>query len=343
VALAFAAPPGPSKFDQLGMSAGGVGPRLWVNAHRATAIAGSASQSLVSAPSSQVGIKESNSGRAGSLGAERSSQVRASTLRLRGAGSSTENHKQELLDPTCPAMQRKAPEEFQVQFRTTAGDFTAVFYREWSPHGADRIFNLVRLGFFEGARFYRVVPGWVVQFGVNGDPEINSVYNYLNDVPGAILPNEKVKASNVRGAISFSSAYGEVNGKLTAVNRTSELYINFENNSRLDPMGFAPVGFVDDAGMKVVDLLYSGYGEMQDVCADRNASSNPNRDSNCKGPWEGRLYKEGMQCCLALKNSREFCSIPTAGFGLAGNRYLESEFPKMDLILQAEVLGAEPT
>ena len=91
--------------------------------------------------------------------------------------------------------------------------------------GADRIFNLARLGFFTGARFYRVVPNWVVQFGVSGSPAISAVYDFRADVPGAILPTDPVVASNLRGHIAFSAAYGTRFGHRTAVNRTAELFI----------------------------------------------------------------------------------------------------------------------
>ncbi|UPQ97357.1 cyclophilin-type peptidyl-prolyl cis-trans isomerase [Chloropicon primus] len=218
------------------------------------------------------------------------------------------------MSPSSEGMRDRAPEEFIVDFRTSKGEFSVVFTRDWASHGVDRVFNLVRNGFFDkgggyerGARFYRVLKNWVCQFGVSPDPEISAVYDYRNDVDGTILPDDAVVASNERGTVSFSAAYSE---KEMAVNRTTELYINYLNNSRLDAHGFAPVGRVA-SGLEVVDAFYDLYGEMVDAC-----SLHPEKNNTCHGVNETLLYSQG-------------------------EAYLEREFPRLDFILSASIRGEE--
>jgi len=140
----------------------------------------------------------------------------------------------------------KAPDAFKVKFDTTKGSFTVEITRSLAPHGADRFYNLVRAGFFTDIAFFRVIPGFMCQFGISGDPKISAAWR------GADIPDDPVKGSNTRGALTFATA-----GPNT---RTTQLFINFGDNSRLDGMGFAPIGKVT-SGMDVVDKLYGEYGE----------------------------------------------------------------------------------
>ena len=146
----------------------------------------------------------------------------------------------------------------------------------------------------------------VAQFGVSGNP------NVTRQVENAYLPddvwNPSAGYSNVRGVVSFSSAY-DTRGM--AVNRTTELFINLANNSRLDSHAFVPVGYVVGNGMEtVVERLYAGYGEFPDICAHRNESANPDHNTICKGPDEAELYARG-------------------------NAYLATNYSKMDYVLVA--------
>jgi len=149
-----------------------------------------------------------------------------------------------LLNPA--SLTARAPADFKVKFTTSAGDFLVEVHKDWAPLGADRFYNLVRRGFFTNASFFRVVPGFVVQFGLSADPAVNKVWEK------ATIKDDPVKQSNKRGALVFATA-----GPNT---RTTQLFINFADNVRLDGMGFAPFGEVID-GMDVVDKIYAGYGE----------------------------------------------------------------------------------
>jgi peptidyl-prolyl cis-trans isomerase A (cyclophilin A) len=151
-----------------------------------------------------------------------------------------------LANPGHPKMNEKAPASFKAEFSTSAGDFVVEVTRELSPNGADRFYNLVNNGFFDGQRFFRVVPGFVVQFGIHGDPQISAAWREAN------IPDDPVQATNARGTITFATA-----GPNT---RTTQLFINYRDNGRLDSMGFSPFGKIAE-GMEVVDKIYSGYGE----------------------------------------------------------------------------------
>ena len=140
----------------------------------------------------------------------------------------------------------KAPADFKVSFTTTAGDFVVEVHRDWAPLGADRFYNLVRHGFFTNASFFRVVPNFVVQFGLNADPAVNKAW------ADADIKDDPVVQTNSRGRLVFATA-----GPGT---RTTQLFINFGDNGRLDGMGFAPFGEVVE-GMDVVDKIYPAYGE----------------------------------------------------------------------------------
>lgn len=152
--------------------------------------------------------------------------------------------KPELLNPSKLAS--KAPETFEAKFSTTKGDFVVSVTRAWAPLGADRFYNLISNGFFDGAHFFRVLSGFVVQFGLNADPDVSKVWRAAN------IKDDPVTQSNKPGFITFATA-----GPHT---RTTQVFINLGNNAQLDGMGFAPFGQVT-AGMDVVKQLYSGYGE----------------------------------------------------------------------------------
>ncbi len=148
---------------------------------------------------------------------------------------------------TDPAkLTEKAPETFKAQFDTTKGKFTVEVARSLSPNGADRFYNLVRSGYFTDVEFFRVVPGFMCQFGIHGDPAVSAKWRDAN------ITDEPVKGSNTRGAITFAKA-----GPNT---RTTQLFINFGNNTGLDGMGFSPFGKVID-GMDVVDKINGEYGD----------------------------------------------------------------------------------
>jgi len=143
-------------------------------------------------------------------------------------------------------MAAKAPPQYDAVFDTTAGRFVIAVTRSWAPRGADRFYNLVKHGFFNGAAFFRVVPGFVVQFGLSPTPAVNKAWTT------AVISDDSVKESNRTGFASFASA-----GPNT---RTTQVFINLADNARLDRMGFAPFGKVV-SGMNAVMKIYAGYGE----------------------------------------------------------------------------------
>src|SRR5579863_3531331 len=143
----------------------------------------------------------------------------------------------------------KAPDVYEVMFKTTAGDFVVTVTRAWAPLGADRFYNLVKHGFFTDAAFFRVVPGFMIQFGLSANPAISKEWQ------SARLKDDPVTQSNKPGYITFATG-----GPNT---RTTQLFINFGSNGFLDSQGFAPFGEVT-SGMDVVKMLYSGYGEKPD-------------------------------------------------------------------------------
>jgi peptidyl-prolyl cis-trans isomerase A (cyclophilin A) len=149
-----------------------------------------------------------------------------------------------LLDPST--LKATAPAVYKAKFTTTQGDFVVQVTRAWAPLGADRFYNLVRGGFFNGAPFFRVIPGFMAQFGLNTDPKVSRVWMTQD------LMDEPVKQSNKRGFITYAKA-----GPNT---RTTQVFINYGDNSRLDADGFAPFGEVIE-GMDVVEKFYSGYGD----------------------------------------------------------------------------------
>ena len=139
-----------------------------------------------------------------------------------------------------------APAVFHANFETSAGVFVVEVTRAWAPRGADRFYNLVKYGYFDGTRFFRVVRNFMVQFGINGDPKLNAVWREAN------IPDDPVTQSNRRGFITFATSGPN--------SRTTQVFINFKDNAGLDGQGFAPFGQVV-TGMDVVDKLNGEYGE----------------------------------------------------------------------------------
>jgi peptidyl-prolyl cis-trans isomerase A (cyclophilin A) len=157
----------------------------------------------------------------------------------------------------------KAPDTYKARFKTTKGDFVVEVHRDWAPNGADRFYNLVKNGFYNDTAFFRVVPGFMVQFGITGSPDLNTRWRM------ATIPDDPNKQSNKPGIVTFATA-----GPNT---RTTQVFINFNDNAFLDGQGFSPFGKIVE-GMDVVNSLYSGYGE--------GAPSG-------RGPDQGRLQGEG--------------------------------------------------
>jgi peptidyl-prolyl cis-trans isomerase A (cyclophilin A) len=157
----------------------------------------------------------------------------------------------------------KAPDTFKVQFDTTKGKFTIEVTRSLAPNGADRFYNLVRSGYFKDLAFFRVIPGFMAQFGIHGDPAVSAKWREAN------INDDPVKGSNTRGTVTFATA-----GPNT---RTTQFFINFADNARLDEMGFSPFGKVTE-GMEVVDKINGEYGEG----APRG-----------RGPNQGKVQMEG--------------------------------------------------
>jgi peptidyl-prolyl cis-trans isomerase A (cyclophilin A) len=162
------------------------------------------------------------------------------------------------------SMTEQAPAKFKAKFTTSKGEFVVEVQRDWAPVGADRFYNLVKNGYYDEVRFFRVVKGFMVQFGISGDPAINKV------MEDAQITDDPVKQSNKRGYVTFAKT-GMPNS------RTSQIFINYKDNDNLDGMGFAPFGKVV-SGMKTVDALNGEYGEGA---------------PGGMGPNQGRMQSEG--------------------------------------------------
>ena len=160
-------------------------------------------------------------------------------------------------------LSEQAPATYKANLDTSKGAIVITVHRDWAPLGADRFFNLVKNGFYDDVRFFRVIPGFMAQFGIHGNPTVAAAWR------PAQIKDDPVKQSNKRGFVTFATA-----GPNT---RTTQLFINFGDNAGLDKQGFAPFGEVT-TGMDVVDKIYSGYGEG----APRG-----------KGPDQGRTQSEG--------------------------------------------------
>jgi peptidyl-prolyl cis-trans isomerase A (cyclophilin A) len=193
---------------------------------------------------------------------------------------------EKLMNPA--QLNEKAPDTFQVKFDTTKGEFIVEVTRDWAPVGADHFYSLVKNGYYDNCRFFRVISGFMAQFGINGNPKINAALSE------ARIKDDPVKESNKRGFVTYA--------KTQAPNsRSTQLFINFRNNSPLDKDGFAPIGKVLGDGMKVVDSLYADYGEGA---------------PNGNGPDQFRIQTQG-------------------------NAYLEKSFPKLDYIKTATIVPAK--
>jgi len=140
-----------------------------------------------------------------------------------------------------------APDSYKVRFDTSKGEVVMTVNRNWAPIGADRFYTLVKSGFFDGARFFRVIPNFVVQFGIAADPAMDAKWRDAN------LHDDPVTQSNRRGTVTFAT-------EPTPNTRAAQVFMNLADNARLDAKGFAPFGAVTQ-GMDVVDQFYSGYGE----------------------------------------------------------------------------------
>jgi peptidyl-prolyl cis-trans isomerase A (cyclophilin A) len=181
------------------------------------------------------------------------------------------------------ALKEQAPAVYKVEFDTSKGPFVVEVHRDWAPNGADRFYNLVKNGFYDNVRFFRVIEGFMAQFGVNGDPKVSTVWRE------ARIKDDPVKVSNKRTFVTFATA-----GPNT---RTTQVFISYGDNSNLDSQGFSPFGQVV-SGMKVVDTLYSGYGEGA---------------PGGRGPNQARVQQEG-------------------------NAYLASSFPNLDYVKKATIV-----
>ncbi len=188
-----------------------------------------------------------------------------------------------LLRPEDPAWAEAAPAVYRARFETSRGTVTVEVHREWAPHGADRFYNLVRHGFYDEVRINRVIAGFIAQWGVSGRPAVTRVWKSNS------IPDDTVHESNVRGTIAFA-----MTGPGT---RTTQVYINLVDNTRLDAQGFAPFGRIVE-GMAVADALYSGYGE------DAGGGVRAGR----QGPIEAE-----------------------------GNAWLDREYPRLDRIIRASI------
>ncbi|HWB83732.1 MAG TPA: peptidylprolyl isomerase [Bryobacteraceae bacterium] len=177
----------------------------------------------------------------------------AALLLASGCSSSNQNQTETKSTAPAPAEQapaaknEQAPELFRVNLDTTKGPVVIEIHRDWAPIGVDHFYNLVKTGFYDGDRFFRIVRNFVVQFGINGDPKTNSLWANSN------LPDDPVKESNVAGTLTYATA-----GPNT---RSTQMFINLRNNASLDQQGFAPIGKVV-SGMAAVESLYSAYGDM---------------------------------------------------------------------------------
>jgi peptidyl-prolyl cis-trans isomerase A (cyclophilin A) len=191
-----------------------------------------------------------------------------------------------LLDPSLAT--EKAPDAYRVKLETTKGDVLILVNRSWAPNGADRFYNLVKIGYYEDVAFYRVIRGFMAQCGFSGDPAVNAVWSK------AYIPDDGIMRNNTRGMVTFAQP-GQPNM------RTTQIFINYGDNSYLVDHGqFAPFGKVI-SGMDVVDSFYSGYGEAK---------------PRGKGPQQGRIANEG-------------------------NEYLRPRYPDLDYIIRATIVADE--
>jgi len=209
-----------------------------------------------------------------------------------GISTSSQATSRALLHPAL--LKAKAPAIFKARFTTTKGDFVIEVHRDWSPLGADRFYNLVKNGFYNRAHFFRVVSGFVVQFGLSPTPGVNTAWH------DATIQDDPVTQTNSKGSITFATS-----GPNT---RTTQLFISLGDNARLDAMGFSPFGKVIE-GMDVVEKLYSGYGEAPDQ-GRIQAEGKPYLDANFPQLDSIKLARiEGVAPPVAAHKA----ATPTAG------------------------------
>ena len=161
-------------------------------------------------------------------------------------------------------LSQPAPEKFKIRFETSKGNFIVEVQRAWSPFGVDRLYYLVNNHFYDNVRFFRVIDGFMAQFGFHGDVEISKIWSAMT------FPDDPLIQTNKRGFVSFAK-------NNLPDSRSTNLFINYVDNSRLDSYGFSPLGRVIE-GMEVVDQLYNGYGEGA---------------PGGRGPSPGRIHAEG--------------------------------------------------
>ncbi|QDT93196.1 peptidylprolyl isomerase [Gimesia algae] len=183
------------------------------------------------------------------------------------------------------SLQAQAPETYRVKMQTTRGTFHIDVTRSWCPNGADQFYKLVQAGFYNDCAFFRVIDGFMAQFGINGDPEVQKKWR------DRTIQDDPVVKPNLKGYVSFAKTGAPDS-------RTTQIFINYNDNRRLDGYGFAPFGFVSEADMKIVEALYSGYGEGSPAG---------------RGPTQARIQYEG-------------------------NHYLKREFPRLDFITTASIV-----
>lgn len=190
-----------------------------------------------------------------------------------------------LMNPKHKFWSQRAPDRFKVKFETSKGIFVVEAHRKWAPHGVDRFYNLVRTKFFDDSRFFRVRAGFIAQFGIPGDPMIAALWQ------AQTMPDDPARQSNDRGFIAYAMTGAD--------QRTTQIYINLSENTRLDKEGFAPIGKVIH-GMEIVDQLYAEYGETA--------------GGGMRGGKQDKIFK-------------------------GGNAYLDREFPKLDRLIRAKIMA----
>ncbi len=189
-----------------------------------------------------------------------------------------------LMDAQHAIWLEPAPPMFEVKFETSKGDFIMEVHRAWAPIGADRFYNLVRTGFYDDSRFYRVRAGFIVQFGLPGEPAVTAVWK------DRAMPDDPVVESNEKGFVAYAMTGPDT--------RTTQLYINLDDNTRLDDQGFAPIGRIV-GGMDVVEQLYAEYDE--------------SAGGGMRGGNQGKIIAEG-------------------------NAHLDAEFPNLDKLNRALII-----
>jgi homoserine O-acetyltransferase len=188
------------------------------------------------------------------------------------------------MNPKHKLWSERSPDVFKVKMETSKGTIVIEIHREWAPLGADRFYNLVGRGFFDDSRFFRVRPGAFTQFGIPGDPAIAAAWKEQR------ITDDPVRESNIRGSIAYAMTGPDT--------RTTQLYINLSDNSRMDKDGFAPIGRVVE-GMDVADRLYSHYGE--------------EAGGGMRAGKQGKIFE-------------------------GGNEYLDREFPRLDRLIRVTIV-----